>query len=281
MNAIEINNISKKYKEFELKNVTLTLPGGCIMGLIGENGAGKSTLIKLVLDMIKNDTGEIKILGKSNKDFTRLIMEDVGVVFDELCLPDSMNAKQINDFMKHIYKNWEEDSYFKLLERLKTDIKKPLKILSRGNKMKVSIAVALSHGAKLLILDEATSGLDPVVRDEIVDILMEYTKDDENSILMSSHIVSDLEKACDYIAFLHNGKLIMCDEKDVLKDKYRIVKCTEEELSQIDEKDIVGKKIYSYGAEAMVREESVPKGMINEKISVEDLFIYTVKNYSK
>lgn len=281
MNAIEINNISKKYKEFELKDVTLTLPGGCIMGLIGENGAGKSTLIKLILDMIKNDSGDIKVLGKSNKDSTRLIMEDVGVVFDELCLPDSMNAKQINDFMKHIYKNWEEDSYFKLLERLKTDIKKPLKILSRGNKMKVSIAVALSHGAKLLILDEATSGLDPVVRDDIVDILMEYTKADENSILMSSHIVSDLEKACDYIAFLHNGKLIMCDEKDVLKDKYRIVKCTEEELSQIDEKDIVGKKIYSYGAEAMVREESVPKGMINEKTSVEDLFIYTVKNYSK
>ena len=277
MNILELKNVSKKYKDFELKDISFNLPSGCILGLIGENGAGKSTTIKLILDMINKDAGSIKIFDKDHHSPDNLHMEDIGVVFDEVCLPTHMNAMQINNFMKHIYKRWNETKYKAYLERLKVPADKKLSKLSRGNKMKISIIVALSHNPKLLILDEATSGLDPVVRDDIIDIFMEFNHDEKHSILMSSHIVSDLEKACDYVAFLNKGQLIMYDEKDKLKDKYRIVKCSKEELEKINNNFIVGKKIHEYGAEAMVEVGHIPEGMISELISIEDLFIYTVK----
>ena len=204
-------------------------------------------------------------------------MEDIGVVFDELSLPNDMTALQINSIMKNVYRNWDEDKYKEYLERFDVDTHKKLKRLSRGNKMKVSIAVALSHNPKLLILDEATGGLDPVARDDIIDIFMEFTRNENHSILMSSHIVSDLEKACDYVAFLHKGRLIMCDEKDNLKDKYRIIKCSKDELGTIPENAIIGKKVSNYGVSAMVEASNVPEGMITENITLEDLFIYYVR----
>ena len=277
MNVIELNNVSKKYKGFELKDINFSLPSGCIMGLIGENGDGKSTIIQLILDMISGDGGEIKIFNKDNHEASNLFMEDIGVVFDELSLPNDMTALQINTIMKNVYRNWNEDKYKEYLERFDVDTHKKLKRLSRGNKMKVSIAVALSHNPKLLILDEATGGLDPVARDDIIDIFMEFTRNENHSILMSSHIVSDLEKACDYVAFLHKGILIMCDEKDNLKDKYRIIKCSKDELGTIPENAIIGKKVSNYGVSAMVEASSVPEGMITENITLEDLFIYYVR----
>ena len=277
MNVIELNNVSKKYKGFELKDINFSLPSGCVMGLIGENGAGKSTIIQLILDMISGDGGEIKIFNKDNHEASNLFMEDIGVVFDELSLPNDMTALQINTIMKNVYRNWNEDKYKEYLERFDVDTHKKLKRLSRGNKMKVSIAVALSHNPKLLILDEATGGLDPVARDDIIDIFMDFTRNENHSILMSSHIVSDLEKACDYVAFLHKGILIMCDEKDNLKDKYRIIKCSKDELGTIPENAIIGKKVSNYGVSAMVEASSVLEGMITENITIEDLFIYYVR----
>ena len=201
MNALELKNVSKSFSGFCLDNINLTLPSGCIMGLIGENGAGKSTTIKLILDMLHKDSGTITILGKDNVEDIALTKEDVGVVMDEVGMPECLTAKQIGNVMKHTFRNWNEDEYVRLLQKLSLPDNKPFKDFSRGMKMKLGIAVALSHGAKLLLLDEPTSGLDPVVRDEVVDMFYDFTRDENHSILISSHIVSDLEKLCDYVAF--------------------------------------------------------------------------------
>ena len=222
MNALEIKNLTKSFTGFKLDNLSLTLPSGCIMGLIGENGAGKSTTIKLILDMIHKDSGAITILGKDNEDNIRLTKEDVGVVMDEAGIPECLTTKQVGKVMKHTFRNWDDAEYARLLQKLSLPDNKPFKDFSRGMKMKLGIAIAMSHGSKLLLLDEATSGLDPVVRDEVVEMFSDFTRDENHSILISSHIVSDLEKLCDYVAFLHNGKLLLCEEKDQLLAEYGI-----------------------------------------------------------
>lgn len=195
MNAIEIRNLCKEYKDFKIDNLCLTLPEGCIMGLVGENGAGKSTTMKLILNTIRKDGGEITVLDKNNteKEFNS-IKDLIGVVPDEASFPEVLNAKQVSKVMKYTYKYWDETAYFGYLNRFGLPQTKAFKDYSRGMKMKLSIAVALSHNARLLILDEPTSGLDPVVRDEILDILNDYTRDEKKSILISSHITGDLEK---------------------------------------------------------------------------------------
>ena len=195
MNAIEIKNLCKSYKDFKIDNLNLTLPGGYIMGLVGENGAGKSTTIKLILNMVHKDSGSITVLGKDNSDNFELTKEDIGVVLDEVGFSSYFNAKDINKIMSHTYKNWNSKQFYAYLERLSLPTDKKFKDLSRGMKMKLGIAVALSHDAKLLILDEATNGLDPVVRDEVTDLFMEFTRDENHSVLISSHIVSDLKKS--------------------------------------------------------------------------------------
>ena len=277
MNAIEIKNLCKNYRCFSLDSISLELPCGCIMGLIGENGAGKSTTIRLVLDMIKRDSGSIKLFGKEVSSSSSKLRDDVGVVLDEPGFPEVFNAKNINNVMKHAYSNWDEERFFSLLSRFEVDEKKKFKALSKGMKMKVSIAVALSHKAKLLILDEPTSGLDPVIRDEIVDIFYEFTRDPSNSILISSHIVSDLEKLCDYIAFLHKGKLLLCEEKDVLLSEYGIIHCSSEELAHIEPQFIKHKKETSYGIEAIVLREKTPADFKISPITIEELFLFMVK----
>lgn len=277
MNALEIKDLCKSYKGFSLDNLNLTLPSGCIMGLIGENGAGKSTTIKLILDMIKRDSGSITLLGRDNKDNLNLTKEDIGVVLDEVGISECLTAKQVNKIMKYTFKNWEEDTFAEYLKKLSVPDNKKFKDFSRGMKMKLGIAVALSHGAKLLILDEATSGLDPVVRDEVTDIFNEFTRDENHSILISSHIVSELEKICDYIAFLHKGKLLLCEEKDVLKEQYGIIRCDKEELDNIDKEYVIGKKENAYGVEAIVAREAIPRDMDVSPIDIEQLFIFMVK----
>lgn len=277
MNALEIKDLCKSYKGFSLNNLNLTLPRGCIMGLIGENGAGKSTTIKLILDMIKRDSGSITILGRDNKDNLNLTKEDIGVVLDEVGISECLTTKEVNKIMKHTFKNWEEDTFAEYLRKLSIPEGKKFKDFSRGMKMKLGIAVALSHGAKLLILDEATSGLDPVVRDEVTDIFNEFTRDENNSILISSHIVSELEKICDYIAFIHKGKLLLCEEKDVLREQYGIIRCDKEELDNIDKEYVIGKKESAYGVEAIVAREAIPRDMDVSPIDIEQLFIFMVK----
>lgn len=277
MNVLEIKNLTKSYPGFTLDNLNLALPSGCIMGLIGENGAGKSTTIKLILDMIHKDSGCIKIFGKDNEEGMELTKEDIGVVMDEVGIPECLTVGQIGNVMKHTFRNWDEVEYARLVQKLALPDKKQFKEFSRGMKMKLGIAIALSHNAKLLILDEATSGLDPVVRDEVVEMFSDFTRDESHSILISSHIVSDLEKLCDYIAFLHNGKLLLCEEKDQLLAEYGLIHCTADELESFPANTVKYKKENAYGVEAMVLRNALPSGIRVSPISIEELFVFMVK----
>lgn len=277
MNALEIKNLSKKFDGFQLNDLSLTLPSGCIMGLIGENGAGKSTTMKLILNMLHKDSGTITILGRDHQDNIQLTKEDVGVVMDDVGIPGCLTAKQVGKVMKHTFRNWDDAEYVRLLIKLSLPDNKPFKDFSRGMKMKLGIAIAMSHGSKLLLLDEATSGLDPVVRDEVVEMFSDFTRDENHSILISSHIVSDLEKLCDYVAFLHNGELLLCEEKDRLLAEYGIIHCTSEQLRELHPEAIKHKQETPYGAKAMVLRHAVPTGMNISPISIEELFVFMVK----
>ena len=274
MNALEIKSLNKSYPGFALDNLNLTLPQGCILGLIGENGAGKSTTIKLILDLIRPDSGSITILGKEH---TRLSREDIGVVLDEVGIPECLTASQVGKVMKNLFKNWDSSRFEALLCQFSIPDGKIFKEFSRGMKMKLGIAVAMSHGAKLLILDEATSGLDPVVRDEVVTMLSEFTREEGHSILISSHIVSDLEKLCDYIAFLHKGQLMLFEEKDVLLSRYGIVYCTHEQLPLLSLAAQLHRKENPYGAEVLVLRDAVPADWKISPVSIEELFVFMVK----
>ena len=277
MNALEIRNLTKTYTGFRLDHLNLTLPSGCIMGLIGENGAGKSTTIKLILDMIHKDEGSIQIMGKDNTKNIQLLKEDIGVVLDDVGIPECLTAKQVGKIMQYTFQRWDSKLYDSYLQKLSLPTEKPFKEFSRGMKMKLGIAVALSHHPKLLILDEATSGLDPVVRDEVVEMFSEFTRDENHSVLISSHIVSDLEKLCDYIAFLHKGKLLLCEEKDRLLEQYGLVQCSKEQLLKLAPSAVKGKKISPYGVQALVLRKYIPANMVISPISIEDLFIFMVK----
>lgn len=277
MNALEVTNLTKSFPGFTLDNISFTLPSGCILGLVGENGAGKSTTIKLILDMLHKDGGSVKILGRDSSENIRLIKEDIGVVMDAAGLPDCLDARRIGKVMDGTFQNWNNGVYRETLEKLAIPEKKPFKDLSRGMKMKLGVAVALSHGSRLLLLDEPTSGLDPVVRDEVVEMFNEFTRDENHSILISSHIVSDLEKLCDYIAFLHKGKLLLFEEKDVLLGEYGILHCAKEDLEALDPEAVKHAKVTDYGAEAVVRRDMVPDKLPVSPISIEELFVHMVK----
>ena len=274
MNALEIRDLTRHFGDFTLDSLNLTLPGGCILGLIGENGAGKSTTIRLILGMLRPDGGTVTILGRDNRDNLALTKQDIGVVLDEVGIPECMTPKQVSIVMADVFTRWDAKTYEGLLERFSLPENKKFKEFSRGMKMKLGLAVALSHQAKLLILDEATSGLDPVVRDEVVSILSEFTRDESHSILISSHIVSDLEKLCDYVAFLHKGKLLLCEEKDMLLSEYGILHCRPEDLP---ETGVLHKKLSPYGAEAIVRRDAVKPGTALSPISMEELFVFMSK----
>lgn len=278
MNAIELNQVTKSYKGFKLDNISFSIPTGTIMGLVGENGAGKSTTIKLIMDAITPDSGSISVLGFSNqsKEFNQL-KQDIGIVLDEAYFPELLSAKNLNTIMKATYVNWDETVYQGYLQKFKLPANKKIQEYSRGMKMKLAIATALSHNPKLLILDEATSGLDPMVRDEILDVFNEFTRDENHSILLSSHIISDLEKICDYITFLHKGKLILCEEKDVLLEQYAIVKLTDENYNALAEDAIVRKKKTSYGYEALVYKNKINDAFTQELTTLEDIILFMAK----
>jgi len=277
MNALVIKNLSKNYKGFKLDNISLTLPKGCIMGLIGENGAGKSTTIKLILDTIKRDGGTIEVLGENSLINFKERKEDIGVVLDQAYFPESFTVKQVNLIMKNTYKRWNQDLFFSHVQKLSLPLNKAFKDFSRGMKMKLAISVALSHEAKLLILDEATSGLDPIARDEILSILYDFTRNDNHSILISSHIVSDLEKLCDYIAFLHKGRLLFCEEKDKLLEKYGLLKCSEADFETLDPKAVHGVRKNNYCIEALVETSMIPSSMSVDRASIEDIIVLLAK----
>ncbi len=280
MNAIEIKDLCKTYGDFTLDHLNLTLPGGCIMGLVGENGAGKSTTIRLMMQMIQKDEGTITLLGKNVDEMDPLTKEDIGVVMDEVGFPLCLKTEEIGKIMQMTFHNWDQKRYEQLIHQFHIPDNRQFKDFSRGMKMKAGIAVALSHHAKLLILDEATSGLDPVVRDEVLDILNEFTRDENHSILISSHIVSDLEKCCDYIAFLHHGKLILCEEKDVLLASYGIVNLTPAQLAELPSASILHQKNTGYGIQALVKRDAIPDHISISPITIEELFVQLAKEYN-
>ena len=274
-NALEIKGLSKEYKDFRLDNVSFEVPSGSIVGLIGENGSGKTTIIKLILNMIKKNGGEVTVLGK-NKGISD-IKNEIGVVMDEPGFPGFLNAKEINRIMKNIFSNWSEDTFFGYLKKLKVPDNKEYKDMSKGTKMKTGIAVALSHNPRLLILDEATNGLDPVVRSEVNEIFTEFTRDESHSILISSHIVSDLDRICDYIVFIHNGRLMLFEEKDRLLEKYCIVHCTREQLSSIERSKIIGRKENKYDISVLMEKSQVKSGFSTSPVDIEELFVFMAK----
>ena len=280
-NNIELQNVSKKYTGFELKDINFAVPAGCIVGLIGENGAGKTTTIKSILN-ITNATGTIKIFGKDSKENEKQIKEEIGVVLDDSFLSEYLTAKQINSIMKDFYKNWEENKYIDLLKQFNLPENKLIKDFSSGMKMKLKIATAISHNPKLLILDEPTSGLDPVVRNEILDIFRKYIEEDETrSILLSTHITTDLEHISDYIVFIEKGKVVFNLPTNELLENYGIVKCTKEEFSRLDAKDYIAYKKSKYQYEVLIANKNEIKKKYNisiiDKPSIEDVMLFYIK----
>ena len=281
-NAIEIKNLTKKYDaSFKLGEININIPSGQIVGLIGENGAGKTTLIKSILNIIKKDTGTIKIFNKDvNKD-ERIIKEDIGVVLDDMFFPEVLTVKDINIIMKDTYKSWDSILYFKYLQEFKIETNKKINKLSKGMRKKLEIATALSHHPKLLILDEPTSGLDPVVRKEILDIFLKFLKDDEHTILLSTHITSDLEHIADKIIFIDKGNIILDESRDDIMDNYGILKCPLDKFAEIDHKDIIAYQKNKYDYTILINNQNKIKkkykDCILDKITIEDLMILMIK----
>lgn len=280
-NAIEINNVTKHYKDFSLNQINFTVPKGTIMGFVGENGAGKTTTIKAILDLIHTDEGTINVLGRDSKNLPKDIKAQIGVVFDGSNLHDNMNAKNINFIMKNIYPNWEEKVFNHYLMKLNLPQDKIFKEYSRGMKMKLSIAIALSHQSKLLILDEATSGLDPIIRDEILDIFMEFIQNENHTILLSSHIISDIEKIADYVTFIHKGRIVFSKSKDDLIYQHGIIRCRKNDIRNIDSSFVVGIRENGFGAEVMIHSKDRFKRIYQqfevEKVSIEEIMLFVVR----
>ena len=280
-NTLCIKGLTKTFDNFKLDNINMVIPKGSIMGLIGENGAGKTTLIKCILNLIKKDSGNINVLDFDIDNSDGIYKEYIGVVFDECLFNEIYNSKDINKIFKGIYKNWNESEFFSYIKKFNIDEKKKIKEYSKGMKMKLSIAVALSHNAKFLILDEAMSGIDPIVRNEILDIFMDFIQNDENSILISSHITSDLEKICDYITFIHNGEIFASRNKDLFIEEYGILKCGNDEFQNIDKEDILSVRKNNFNVEILVdkkyKMKNKYKNFIIDNVTLEDIMMFVIK----
>lgn len=279
--SLKVENLSKKYDDFLLDKVSFYVPKGNIVGLIGENGAGKSTTINTMLDIIERDSGDVYILNSEKNKISNSIREKIGVVFDGNNFPEDLTPQKLNNVLKAIYTNWEEKKFSEFIEKFNLPKNKKIKNFSRGMKMKLSISVALSHKAELLILDEATSGLDPIVRDDILDILLDFVQDEKNSILISSHITSDLEKVADYIVFIHKGKVIFEETKDNLIYNYGIMKCKTKEFDSVEKEDIIRFRKMDYGYEILIRNKNEMErkypNFVMDNIKIEDIMLMYVK----
>ena len=280
-NNIELQNVSKKYKDFELRNISFNVPQGCIVGLIGENGAGKTTTIKSILNITKSE-GTIKIFGKDSVKNEKEIKEETGVVLDDSFLSDYLTAKQVNSIMKDFYKTWNEEKYMNLLKQFNLPADKLIKDFSSGMKMKLKIATAISHNPKILILDEPTSGLDPVVRNEILDIFRRYIEEDETrSILLSTHITTDLEHISDYIVFIEKGRMIFNLPTNELLENYGIVKCSKQDFTRLDKKDYITYKNSKYQYEVLINNKNGIRNKYGittiDKPSIEDIMLFYIK----
>ena len=279
MNAIELSHINRSFGEFAIQDLCLSVPSGTICGLVGENGAGKSTTIRLLMGALRPDSGTARVLGTDvSSPAFREVKEDVGVVLDEAYFPDILNVVQVGKVMAATYRGWDKALYESYLDRFELPRNKPFSKFSRGMKMKLAIASALSHHPRLLVLDEATAGLDPIVRDEVLDIFYEFTREEDHSILISSHILSDLEKLCDYIAAIHRGRLLFCKDKDTLLEEFALFTGTREQADSLLPEAVVHREESPYGGvRALVRRSLVPGTMQLERAGVEDIILSMVK----
>lgn len=284
-NAIEISGLTKRYDGFTLDNLSFSVPKGSIMGFIGQNGAGKTTTIKAILNIIKADEGSVKLLGMDNLTDEIPIKERIAAVFDEIPFHDEFSAKNLNVIFGDIYKNWNTQTFEQYLDRFALPRKKKIGKLSKGMKMKLQIACALSHGAELLIMDEATTGLDPVVRNEILDIFLEYIQDENHSIFMSSHITSDLEKVADSVTFIDKGRLLLTGYKDDILENHGVIKCGKEDYREIAAEDIISARLTDFGAEVMVSDKAACKrkysGLVMDNTTLEEIMVFYVNREKK
>lgn len=276
-NIIEIRGLRKSYPGFDLGSLDLNIPQGAIVGFIGENGAGKSTTINLILGLVHTEGGEVKIFGKQMKQDPVGIRNQLGVVFDSLHLPLELTVEQIGKVCAKMYANWHEETFTNKTMAFILDPNKKVKELSHGMKMKLSLAIALSHEARCLLLDEVTSGLDPVAREEILDILLDFIQDETKSIFISSHILSDLEKVADYIAFIHKGQLIFMENKDTLQEEYVLCSCNTEIANTINPAAIIGRRKYEFGENLLLKRSWAPKPLELERPSIEDIMLFYIK----
>ena len=281
-NVIEIKNLSKNYDKFKLNNVNLDIQKGSIVGLVGQNGAGKTTLIKLILEIINKDNGDINIFGNQNIKNSK---EKIGVVLDQAFFPELLKINDIKLIFESIYKNWDNDLFNKYLKDFNLTDNKALKELSTGMRKKLEIACALSHHPDLLILDEPTSGLDPVVRSEILDIFLDFVKDENHTILLSSHITSDLESVSDYIVFINDGNIIFNKSIEELKEDFAIIKCSKEDFDTIDSKDIINYKKNKYDYEVLISNKKEAKkkykNLVIDSANIESIMLLFVKGEIK
>ena len=282
-NALELRHVSRRLGDFELRDVNLTLPKGCILGLVGENGAGKSTTIRLLTGELRPDGGTVSVLDTEpgSPDF-RAVKERLGVVLDDAWFPEILNARQVGTMMAMTYESWDAELYESYLARFALPREKNFMDYSRGMRMKLAIALALAHRPEVLLLDEATAGLDPIVRDEVLEIFREFSEAEDHAILISSHILSDLEKLCDYIAFLHQGKLLFCQEKDRLLETYGLFVGTRQQAEELAEDAVLAREDSGFGGvRAIVRRDAVPACLPLEKPTVEDIILAMVRKEQK
>lgn len=284
-NVIEVNGITKKYDGFLLDNVSFNVAKGSIMGFIGQNGSGKSTTINAILNIIRTDSGNIKVFGMDNQKHETEIKKHISAVFDELPFHDELNADALNRIFRDIYFEWNSEIFRSYLDRFQLPRKKKFGQFSKGMKMKLQIAAALSHNAKLLILDEATTGLDPVIRNEILDIFLEFLQDEENSVFMSSHITTDIEKVADSVTFIDKGKILLSGFKDDILNSHGVIKCSKSDFNEIEKSDFISARVTDFGAEVLIsdRKKALQKysGAIIDPTTLEEIMLFYVNQNKK
>ena len=274
MNNVSVRHLTKKYKDFTLEDVSFDVPAGCVVGFIGENGAGKSTTIKSILGLVNPDGGKIQVFGKDAAALSKKEKNAIGAVLGENCLPENLTLRDVSAVMRLIFAGWNEQSFFAYAEKFSLPEDKKIRNFSRGMQQKAALAVALSHGAELRVLDEPTSGLDPVARDEILGILYDFMQEERRSVLISSHIVTDLEKLCDYIVFIHGGKIVFAEEKDALRERYGIFRGSAEQVAALG-KDAVAAYIRGdFGMSALVDRQKAGAGVALDRAGLEDIMLY-------
>ena len=279
--AVEVQGLTKRYPGFTLDHVSFAVPSGSIVGFIGENGAGKSTTMKAVLNLIRRDEGSVRLLGREDGAEYPEIKEQIGVVFDESYFPDNLKIRDVDRIMRSIFRSWESGKFLDYCRRFGLPEKKIVKTFSRGMQMKLSIAAALSHQTKLLIMDEATSGLDPVVRNEILDLFQEFVQEEDHTVFLSSHITSDIERIADYILLIHKGRILLFEDKDTLLYEYGVARCSREQAQNLDKALIVGVRRSQFETEVLVRNRKALKeqpDLVVDRASLEDILLFTVKN---